>query len=114
MERAEMCRRDRCFMSGWRRNSRDRLTGAWSGGASSGRRRGDLPSSLPLSLPPSFPFFLFLSSLSTPSCQCLYKDTLEWTSSPNGAVLLNGNAFHIKGKLLWEGKREEVKHILPV
>lgn len=68
------------------------------------------PPSLPYSLPLSL-FFLFLSSLSTPSRQCLYKDTLEWTSSPNGAVLLNGNAFHIKGKSPWEGKREVVKRI---
>ncbi|EWM20764.1 cellulase 2 [Nannochloropsis gaditana] len=43
--------------------------------------------------------------------QCLYKDTLEWTSSPNGAVLLNGNAFHIKG-ISWFGieKGEEMLH----
>lgn len=82
-----------------------------------GHRQEGEATSHPPSLHPSLPlslFFPFLSSLSTPSCQCLYKDTLEWTSSPNGAVLLNGNAFHIKGKLLWEGKREEVKHILPV
>jgi hypothetical protein len=30
--------------------------------------------------------------------QCLDKAALDWTSSPNGAILLNGEPFHIKGK----------------
>lgn len=43
--------------------------------------------------------------------QCLDKATLDWTSSPNGAVLLNGKPFHIKG-ISWFGleKGEEMLH----